>query len=133
MREDTLDPRDRRTARRIPFTIAVGGDTGGRHILDYTADISLGGLYIRTSKLVAAPGAPIQITIRVPGMPKRVCLDAFVVRTDQGEDGGVAVRFAALPAEVDAALATLTGEELLTDELVDTDKVVLVEDDDVVQ
>lgn len=125
--------KERRTTKRIPFEIAVGGDLAGRHILDYTADISLGGLYIRTTKLAAEPGTPIRITLRVPGMPKRLTVDGFIVRTIGGDEGGVAVRFANLPKDVDAALAVLTGEELVTDEVVITDRVQLVEDTDVVE
>jgi hypothetical protein len=105
-------------ARRIAFTTAVGGDVAGRHILDYTADISLGGLYIRTNKINAAPGTPIKITLRVPGMTKRVSLDGVIIRHDAGEAGGLAIRFSTLPREVDSALAVLTGEELATEEIV---------------
>jgi hypothetical protein len=113
MTMNTLNGSERRTTRRIPFDTAVGCDVGDRHILDYTADLSLGGLYVRTNKLNAAPGSPVKITLRVPGMPKRATVDGFVVRTDPGENGGVAIRFASLPADVDAALAKLTGEEII--------------------
>ena len=117
MTTQTLNDSERRTARRISFTTAVGGDVAGRHILDYTEDISLGGLYIRTNKVAAEPGTPIKITLRVPGMAKRVSIDGIVIRTDAGETGGLAVRFSTLPREVDAAIAQLTGEDLATEEI----------------
>lgn len=102
--------RERRTATRAPFDAAVSCEFFGQSILDYTANLSEGGVYIRTDKLNAPLGAPVKVTLRVPGMAARVHLQGWVVRVDVSEDGtGVAIRFAELPEDVSSAIQKLVS------------------------
>lgn len=100
--------KERRAARRASYDAAVSCEIQGISILDYTANLSAGGVYIRTTKINAPIGAPVLVTLRVPGMTTKSQLEGKVVRTDQDEDGaGIAIRFDFIPAMVGVAIARL--------------------------
>lgn len=101
---------ERRAARRASYDTAVSCEFHGQKILDYTANLSVGGVYIRTGKVTAPIGAPVKVTLRVPGMSQRTAIDGWVVRVDLQEDGaGVAVRFGAVPSDVQSAITSLVS------------------------
>lgn len=100
--------KERRAARRATFDAAVSCEIAGQSILDYTANLSLGGVYIRTDKVAPSVGEPVRVTLRVPGMTAKTQLDGKVVRTDRDEDGaGIAIRFESIPVMVGVAIGRL--------------------------
>ncbi|MCC6809759.1 MAG: PilZ domain-containing protein [Deltaproteobacteria bacterium] len=106
------EQQDRRASRRAAYDAAVSCEFYGQSVLDYTANLSAGGVYIRTNKMNAPLGAPVKITLRVPGMTQRTALTGWVVRIDVAEDSvGVAIRFAPLSDEVRAAIDALAAHK----------------------
>lgn len=86
---------ERRAHPRFPLILAVQY-AGGERVLDYTENLSAGGLFIRTDREFAA-GERVALVLSFPQLLEPVELVVEVVRRRDGSDGspaGVAVRVA---------------------------------------
>lgn len=84
---------DRRAHPRFPLILAVQY-LGAENVLDYTENLSAGGLFIRTERTFAA-GERVTLVLSFPQLLEPVELQVEVVRRRDGADGspaGVAVR-----------------------------------------
>ena len=84
---------DRRAYPRFPLILAVQY-AGGERVLDYTENLSAGGLFIRTERAFAV-GERLSLVLSFPQLLEPIDLTVEVVRRRDGADGsppGVAVR-----------------------------------------
>jgi uncharacterized protein (TIGR02266 family) len=106
-------PPKRRSAReyqRITVRCGCWLEHDDATIYGTTVDLGRGGLFLRTA-LPMDPGAPVRVTLHLPGEGV-VVADGKVVRTvaqQTGDRPGVGVRFERLPDGDDSLCAFLVG------------------------
>ncbi|MFO0601256.1 MAG: PilZ domain-containing protein [Myxococcaceae bacterium] len=95
---------EKRVFPRIPVALTAHCRIGNRFIRDAVADLSEGGLYLRTREL-ARPGTPVRVALALPFAdgPRYCTLVGAVARVDRDARGlakGLGVSF----AEVDTQM-----------------------------
>ena len=75
-----LRPEDRRRHERIDAEIEVAFATPHEFVVEYTKNISKGGIFIRTREL-PDPNAVVELKLRFPDNPEEVSILAKVART----------------------------------------------------
>lgn len=88
---------EKRRSRRVPVTLTGHCRIGNRFVRDLVADLSLGGLYLRTREPVRE-GLPVRVAIALPGDegPQFCTLAGSVarlVKDDKGRLVGIGVTF----------------------------------------
>ena len=108
-----VDGLDRRGEPRITIDLDVDYHEGGRSSFSFAADLSAGGIFVR-SNAPERPGTLLSIEILLPGGPEPIRARGEVVWFDkdpEGKGGGMGIRFLDLEGEqrelVLAALARL--------------------------
>lgn len=81
---------DKRVFPRIQVALTAHCRIGNRFVRDAVADLSEGGLYLRT-KEAAKTGTPVRVALALPfsGGPKYCTLVGVVVRVDRDARGAV--------------------------------------------
>ena len=105
---------EQRRQPRTPVRVLVEYDSVEEFLIDYTSNISIGGLFIQTQDPLEV-GTLFRIRFRIPGDPEPVETDAEVCWILRPEDAGalqpgMGVRFASLKEEDRARV-----EDLLKD------------------
>lgn len=90
---------EKRAARRVPVSLTAHCRIGHRFVREPVADLSLGGLYLKTKEKVIEPGIPVQVALALPYSdgPRFCTLAGQVVRIDRDAHGkllGMGVSFA---------------------------------------
>ena len=110
----TMSESDRRREQRIPLRLQVEYATVEEFLFDYTANLSLGGMFIATEHPFDL-GTQFRLRFQLPGHQEAVEATAEVVWVDPPEQAGVAgmgVRFSDLKAEDEAAVQTLLDAQV---------------------
>ena len=112
--EKDLDGSERRITRRIPARVLVEYETVEDFLIDYTANMSIGGMFIQTHTPLPV-GTRFRLRFRIPGRPHPVETEAEVCWVLRGEKGGVwqpgmGVRFDELSNEDHEAVQRLLAE-----------------------
>ncbi len=119
--------------QRVDATIPVRFTDAKEFLVEYTSNISLGGVFVRTSS-PSALGSVVRLSLELPGTSQSIPVTgqvAFVLPADQaarqGKVPGMGVRFARLdPSVQDALAAYVEGVQKQT-----RGRVLLVDDDPV--
>ncbi len=120
---------DRRAHPRFPLILAVQY-AGAERMLDYTENLSAGGLFIRTERDLA-PGERVSLVLSFPQLLEPLELEVEVVRRRDGSDGsaaGVAVRVPDEAAADRARLADMAQRIGGADRLGGSFRILVVED-----
>ena len=112
-----LKTTEHRTTRRLPIRVQVEYESLENFLLDYTANISIGGMFIRTEKPLAS-GTRFRLRFRIPGRSKPIETYGEVCwamgEEEGGGDPGMGISFDALqPADlkiVEAMFDSWEGE-----------------------
>lgn len=89
---------EKRRARRVPVSLTAHARIGTRFVRDPVADLSAGGLYLRTKEQVKE-GIAVRVALALPWEdgPRFCTLAGTVARVDRDEKGrlvGIGVSFA---------------------------------------
>jgi Tfp pilus assembly protein PilZ len=92
-------PTEKRAARRVPVSLTAHCRIGHRFVREPVADLSLGGLYLKTREHLVREGIPVQVALALPYSdgPRFCTLAGQVVRIDRDSRGklvGMGVSFA---------------------------------------
>jgi type IV pilus assembly protein PilZ len=94
-KEDVPAP-DERKERRYPVSLKVTYRSFDRFFTEYTANISKGGMFLRT-ETPHEIGSPIDLLLYVPGLDEPIRINGEVVHRDcfspNKEDAGIGVKF----------------------------------------
>lgn len=107
-----LDPADRRRSPRLPVKVLVEYEDERDFVTDYTSNVNLGGMFIRTQTPLAL-GTRFRLRFQVQGRDKPIDTTAVVRWTQPAAEAGplyagMGIQFDALsPADVDAVNAML--------------------------
>jgi uncharacterized protein (TIGR02266 family) len=103
----TFSGDDRRRAPREPLTLKVEYGDAADLVADYTENISTGGTFVFTDRLLA-PGTEVRLVLSFPGLIKPLPLTGRVkwVREEPPEERGVGVSF---DEETEESIARLRG------------------------
>jgi uncharacterized protein (TIGR02266 family) len=87
-------PDDRRRAPREPLTLKVEYADAGELVSDYTENISAGGTFVLTSRLLPE-GTEVRLVLSFPGLIKPLPISGVVkwTRAEPPEERGVGVEF----------------------------------------
>ena len=92
---------ERRRHRRVPISVIIDYETADQFFRDYALNLSLGGIYVRTSEVFPV-GSRLKIHFSFPEYDDFIDGWATVVRVDdeEGEEGvpGMAIQFDELDA-----------------------------------
>jgi uncharacterized protein (TIGR02266 family) len=89
---------EKRSARRVPVSLTAHCRIGNRFVREPVADLSLGGLYLKTREPVVREGVPVRVALALPYSdgPRFCTLAGQVVRVDRDAQGrlrGMGVSF----------------------------------------
>lgn len=89
--------REKRSSRRVPVSLTAHCRIGNRFVRDPVADLSTGGLYLKTKEPVKE-GIPVRVALALPAEdgPRFCTLVGNVARIDRDEKGrllGIGVSF----------------------------------------
>jgi Tfp pilus assembly protein PilZ len=92
-------PTEKRAAQRVPVSLTAHCRIGHRFVREPVADLSLGGLYLKTREQVVKKGIPVRVALALPYSdgPRFCTLAGQVVRIDRDAKGklvGMGVSFA---------------------------------------
>ncbi len=90
---------EKRCAKRVAVTLTAHCRIGNRFAREPVADLSAGGLYLKTQELGAKEGVPVRVALALPYSdgPRFCTLAGQVVRLDRDPQGrlrGMGVSFA---------------------------------------
>jgi uncharacterized protein (TIGR02266 family) len=99
---------DRRRAPREPLLLKVQYGDAAELVADYTENISAGGTFVLTNRLLAE-GTPVRLVLSFPGLIKPLPISGVVkwVREEPPEERGLGVAFDADSAETVSRLGAL--------------------------
>jgi hypothetical protein len=91
---------EKRSARRVPVSLTAHCRIGNRFVREPVADLSRGGLYLKSRQPGAREGIPVRVALALPHAegPRFCTLAGQVVRLDRDSNGrlcGMGVSFAA--------------------------------------
>ena len=103
-----LMPEDnKRGKNRVPADIKVDYRTVGTFVTDYTANLSHGGLFVRTS-LPFDPGERVRLRVTIPGQDLPFPLEGVVRWNrkvgEEGGDAGMGIEFVDFSTEMKQSL-----------------------------
>jgi uncharacterized protein (TIGR02266 family) len=103
-------PEERRRAHREPLTLKVEYGDAGELVADYTENISSGGTFVLTGRLLPE-GTEVRLVLSFPGLIKALPITGVVkwVRAEPPEERGLGVEFDAAGADAIARLGDLIG------------------------
>jgi len=81
-----------RTDHRFPVSLQIAYKTDSTFITDYTDDVSQGGAFIVTEKMLPM-GSTVPLKVKVPGSLLPLKLMGVVCWTKRGPQGGMGVKF----------------------------------------
>ncbi len=93
--QDEMLPENRRRDTRYPVALKVAYQSYKRFMVDYTVNVSRGGMFIRTRSAYEA-GQTMSLSFHVPGLSEPVRLQGRVAHHTfgaAGEEGGIGVEF----------------------------------------
>jgi len=90
---------EKRSARRVPVSLTAHCRIGNRFVREPVADLSLGGLYLKTREQVVREGVLVRVALALPYSdgPRFCTLAGQIVRVDRDAQGrlrGLGVSFA---------------------------------------
>ncbi|MCG8422748.1 MAG: response regulator [Proteobacteria bacterium] len=90
----TLDSSDRRQHERSPVTLVVDYDGADDLVIDYTENLSCGGVFLNTTRQFAV-GTQVHLVLSFPGLLKPINITGTVrwTRNHSGGERGVGVEF----------------------------------------
>ena len=103
---------NKRDKNRVPADIKVDYRTVGTFVTDYTANLSQGGVFVKTS-LPYEPGERVRLRVTIPGQELPFPLEGVVRWNrkvgDEGGEAGMGIEFVDFSDELKKSLQTFVA------------------------